>query len=314
MTDQSPRGNSFRAAIVRGERAPLIISEKQPRLEPGNADEPLEGRIIPRAETRRGDHRLQDRHRLTAERGFLHYKKRIHEVEVVNLSGGGAMIRSDVQPRLWEIVQLSLGDGPRLEAAVRWLKAGLIGLEFAHETQLDCPPEQRAALLLEAIRRTFPDMAGMSDAESEAEAQEQARREDLGARSELRHPLIWKGEIHYDFESNPVRLRNVSAGGVLLDVEAAYPVGAEVLLDLGRAGQYTATCSWTCGDQAGFRFRDPFDIACLAKARPEVAPQRWVRPSFLDWKQEDDCSPWNKRWNRGSIEELRGDLEGFLKR
>ena len=87
------------------------------------------------------------------------------EVDLINLSGGGAMIEADLNPRLWDRIDLYLGGGNPIECAVRWLRNGRIGLEFAHETQIDCSPEERDALLLEVIRRSFPDihLAAASD-------------------------------------------------------------------------------------------------------------------------------------------------------
>ena len=85
-----------------------------------------------------------------------------------------------------------------------------------------------------------------------------------------------------------------------------------MLLDLGDAGQYFVTVQWVCGDQAGLRFVQPFDMACLANARPDVTPQSWNVPTFLD-REEGDDSAWDERWGRSSIAEMRNELEGYLK-
>jgi len=302
--------NSFRAAVLGGERKPLVVTDKNPQFE-GQGDE-LDGVRIPRSETRRGDHRGGDRHRLDAEMQSAVYEGATHPVEVVNLSRGGAMIRCSFAPKLWDLIELKLGDGPGLEAAVRWIKGDSIGLEFAHETKLDCSPEERAALLLEVIQRSFPDEIRLAEPEV-ADVEEEREVEDLGARDEKRHPLIWKGEIHFAHDSNPVRLRNVSAGGALVDVAADYPLGAEVLLDLGNAGQYFAIVQWSCGDEVGLRFVRPFDLACLANARPEVTPHSWTVPTFLN-RDENEDSAWHEKWARSSIAEIRSELEGYLKR
>lgn len=303
--------NSFRAAVLGGERKPLVVTDKNPQFE-GKGDA-LDGVPVPRSETRRGDHRGVDRHRLSGETQAAIYKGQSYSVEIVNLSRGGAMIRCDFAPRLWDLVELKLGDGPGIEAAVRWIKGDSIGLEFAHETKLDCSPEERAALLLEVIQRSFPDEIRLGRADSD-EVEEEQEEEDLGARDEKRHPLIWKGEIHYAHDSNPVRLRNVSEGGALVDVAVDYPLNAEVLLDLGGAGQFFALIQWVCGDQAGLRFARPFDIACLAKARPDVTPHSWTAPSFLNSAGQDEGSAWDDHWGRSSIAEIRNELEGYLKR
>ena len=301
--------NSFRAAVLRGERKPLIVTDKNPRFE-GEHDA-LDGVRVSRAEARRGDHRDGDRHRLEGETAKALYKNKLRDVEIVNLSRGGAMIRCNFRPRLWDMVELRLGEGPGLEGAVRWIKSGSIGLEFAHETKLECSPEERAAILLNVIQRSFPDEVTFDEPEA-GHSGETSEEEELGARDEKRHPLIWKGEIHFAHDSNPVRLRNVSQGGALVDIATDYPLGAEVMLDLGDAGQFFVTVQWICGDQAGLRFSEPFDLACLANARPDVTPHSWSVPTFLDRNDEED-SAWDERWGRSSVAEMRETLEGYLK-
>lgn len=303
--------NSFRAAVLRGEKPALVVAEKSPRRD-GQSDA-LDRVRVTRSETRRRNHRGKERHRLNGETAAALHEGKSHEVEVVNLSAGGAMIRCGFVPRLWDFVELRLGEGSGLEGAVRWIKGDSVGLEFAHETRIDCEPEQRAALLLAVIQRSFPDQEVRLEASEELDSPAEQEEEDLGNRDEKRHPLIWMGEIHYAHDSNPVRLRNVSAGGTLVDVAVDYPAGVEVLLDLGGAGQFFATVQWVCGDQAGLKFVRPFDIACLANARPDVMPHSWSVPSFLNGEDDDD-SPWHENWSRSSIAEIRNDLEGFLKR
>ena len=89
--------------------------------------------------------------------------------------------------------------------------------------------------------------------------------------------------------------------------------GREPLLDLGEAGTIFATVSWVAGDCAGLSFAQPFDLANLAQARPEVTPVKWERPSYLQAGAGSE-SPWAKQWGRMSLAELREDLEGFIKR
>lgn len=303
--------NSFRASVMRGEKAPLVVTDKAPRR--GSAKDSIDGELVSRSEQRRTDHRSRDRHRLTSESATAYRGSKKHKVEVVNLSSGGAMIRGGFKPRLWEILELEIAQGPRFEGAVRWIRGDLLGIEFAHETIIECDPRKRAEVLLEVIQRSFPDQKISVDSKEEDESAA-GPAEDLGNRSERRHPLIWKGEIHYAFDSNPVRLRNVSAGGALLDVMTFYPVGAELMLDLGGAGQFEAVVTWGHEDQVGVKFKQLFEIGCLANAKPEVAPHAWTLPDFLSRDSDNDDSPWSSNWGRSSIAEIREDLEGFLKR
>jgi hypothetical protein len=303
--------NSFRASVLGGEKPPLVVTEKNPRQE-GSGD--LNGSVVPRSEVRRSDHRDADRHRLVDQTAMVCFGGVRQAVEVINLSAGGAMIRCNLEPHLWDKMELELGEGYALECAVRWLRDGCIGLEFAHETQIECTPDERAAVLLEVIQRSFPEDAVSLHRPEPVVADAEEELEDLGDRDDRRHPLIWMAKIHSTAGTHPARLRNVSAGGALVDVEAYYPVGAEVMLDLGRGEKFIATVKWTCGGKAGLRFAEEFDLNRLANAKPEVTSNQWLKPSFLDMPIEEDDTPWHVKWRRSSIEELRTQLEGYLKR
>jgi len=166
--------------------------------------------------------------------------------------------------------------------------------------------------LREVIARSFPDIefeghvdTGSSSAPRDSDGSEQ--------RTSRRHPLIWSGQIHHDYQSTPVRLRNISPTGAMIECSIPLHVGVEPLLDLGEAGQVFATVTWVVGDSAGLRFHEPFDLAHLARSKPEVASGRWERPGYLQPGPVAD-SPWDDKWDRMSLGELRQDLEGFLKR
>lgn len=304
--------NKFRSAILGGGNvapsSPLVAAKRG-----GKADgDKLDSVAIARDAGRSADHRDDDRHRLARETAAITYKNKKFDVDLVNLSGGGAMIEAAIEPRLWDRIDLHLGEGAPLECAVRWLRNGRIGLEFAHETKLECSPEQRDALLLDVIRRSFPDIAAPAPAPAPAEAVALAPAASTSRRAALRHPLIWNGAILWRHDTHIVRLRNVSATGALIDSQIDFPEGVELLLDLGDAGQHFATVSWARGGQAGLLFRSPFDLSLLAAAKPDVAPQRWDRPSYLD-TESGQASPWASEWARRDVAELRDDLEGFLR-
>ena len=132
-------------------------------------------------------------------------------------------------------------------------------------------------------------------------------------RAEQRHPLIWSGTIHHDYQSTPARLRNISTTGAMVETEAVLARGAEPLLDLGEAGSIFADVVWVAGDHAGLRFREPFDMAQLAKSRPEVASAGWQAPAYL----RSDLlvsSRWERHWQNMTAQELGDDIEGFAKR
>lgn len=266
--------------------------------------ESLEG-LIAREQSRMNHSRSEDRHRLVDERVRLSHGDQSHEVELINVSGGGAMVSGDVELALWDRVELRLGENGHVECVVCWLRDDRFGLEFAHETRIDCGDDELAAVLREVVRRTFPDVKFEADA--------QAARTASDERRELRHPLVWSGVVHHDLESSAGRLRNISATGAMVECSAALEVDAEVLLEIGKGLRVPATVAWVLGDQAGLRFTCPFDLHDLASSKPDVAAPRWKPPAYLQKATTADA-PSGDPWGRMSVGELRQELEGYLKR
>ena len=312
--------NKFRSAILSGNglhpKNPLV-REKSAR---GATEDNLSSVEVPRSEGRSANHRDDDRHRLNSEVARARIDGIEHDVDLINLSGGGAMIRADFAPRMWQRVDLILAEGGEIECAVRWIREDRIGLEFAHETRIDCDPEARDSLLLDVIHRSFPDVAFSPRAEADVppppEPVTKGDDDDAVAnsrRTERRHPLVWMGEIYFAHTNEKVRIRNISENGALVESPVQYPLNVEVLLDLGEAGQHFATVSWACGDKAGLKFNNSFDLKLLGNSKPELAPHLMIRPG-PGLPSSDIDNPWADGWKRQSLDELRDDLEGYLKR
>lgn len=305
--------NDFRSKILSGQgpdQGNLLKGRKQPRNR--IAGDGLEAVSVPRSEARTANHRDGDRHRLPDETVAARYGGDRHQCRLINLSGGGAMIEGPFRPEMWDRVDLELGTAGAIECAVRWLKGGRVGLEFAHETRIDADPQVRAELLRAVLARSFPDTAlptapapAQPAPSCESDAQDEAAA--ASRRAEPRHPLIWMGEVHFDHDTHPVRVRNISAAGAMVEIAAGLPVGAELHLDLAEAGALFATVTWTRGDQAGLAFKSPFDLMLLARARPQLTPGRWTKPEYLR-DESSDTSPWAAQWGRLSLPELRKTL------
>jgi hypothetical protein len=310
--------NSFRKAVLTGKglKGDPVVQRKSKR---GAAEDDLSTVEVPREELRSQNHRDDDRHRLDQETVTVRFDRKKHQADLVNLSGGGAMIRADFAPRLWERVDLIFAEDAEIECAVRWLRDDRVGLEFAHETRIDCDPEVRDKLLLDVIRRSFKDEVSITTAKPDVApmAASRATKDDdevaNSRRIERRHPLVWMGQVFYNHDSEKVRLRNISENGALIESPISYPLGAEVYLDLDEAGQHFAAVNWTFGDKVGLQFKDKFDLRVLGKAKPMVTPAAMIRPGPTRITADQD-NPWAEGWNRQSIDELRDDLEGFLKR
>lgn len=267
------------------ERSEPILKTKQPK---GVRADELHSIPVARTEGRRGDMRQQDRHRLSQEAARLTHNGTSMDVELINVSGGGAMVTAPFEPMLHDKLQLQLGPEGTIDCVVLWIRDGRIGLEFAHETRLDCSEDEQATVLREVITRSFPEV------EFESTVRDSA---DSDHRRAPRHPLIWSAVLHHDFESTTVRVRNISSTGAMIESKVPVRVGAEPTLELSASAFVSCTVAWAVGDQLGVRFDAPFDMRLLATSRPAV-----------------QASESDSHWNTPSVSELKSELEGFLKR
>lgn len=297
--------NEFRASLGAGGRGSPVVTSKRGRGD--GAGGGLGEVTVPRSESRRSNQRGDDRHRLSDEQAVIRCKRKSHVVELINLSHGGAMVAGDFKAKLWDKVGLVLGDGGEtgeIECAVRWIRDGRYGLEFAHETHVECDSDTLDELLRQVIRNSFPGIELKSRPAPPEPAEEPEQK-----RGDVRHPLIWNGVLHHEYDWEVVRLRNISRLGALIECPANLPAGVTVYLDLGEAGRLAASVSWSRGNQAGLTFAEPFDVRSLARTAPDVAAQQGYRPPFDEVGQSDQ-SPWAPQWNRLSVDELGKNLGG----
>jgi PilZ domain. len=300
---------NIRAKIYGGgaPEAPLLKA-KQPR---GAKPDELHSIAVARESRQRSDSRAEDRHRLIGERARVTHDGNTHQVELINLSGGGAMVAGAFTPLMWDRLHLHLGEHGDIECAVRWIREGRIGLEFAHETRLDWGADEVAVILRDVITRSFPDVE-FSDS---GIAPPTLAGEDEEIRTAPRHPLIWTGVLYHDYQSTKIRVRNISETGAMIETATPVRVGAEPLLELSDAASISATVVWAVGDQVGLSFHSPFEMSLLADSRPSVASVSWTPPPYLEKVAADLAeSKEDDHWGRLSLFQLRHELEGFLKR
>jgi hypothetical protein len=82
------------------------------------------------------DRRLEERHEGLVESALLHFRGRPYRVPVINISTRGAMIETDLVPRMGEPVLIEFNACSRIHAFVRWVRDGRVGLNFGHELVL----------------------------------------------------------------------------------------------------------------------------------------------------------------------------------
>src|SRR5919112_6068012 len=100
---------NIRAKIYGGATAAEepLLQAKKPR---GAKADTLHSVSVAREARRLKNSRAEDRHRLTGEHARLTHNGQDIEVELVNLSGGGAMVAGAFEPLVWDRVDLHLGN------------------------------------------------------------------------------------------------------------------------------------------------------------------------------------------------------------
>lgn len=91
----------------------------------------------------------------------------------------------------------------------------------------------------------------------------------------LAAPLKVNGVV----EDTPVRVRNLSEGGLMADLPRGAPVGATVELELRGVGRVTGQIAWCTAGRVGIAFDRPIDPQKARKPVGKVtADDEWRRP------------------------------------
>jgi hypothetical protein len=263
-----------------GDRSDIVVKKTPQRAEHKVGG--LAAIAIPRQESRRTNQRRDGRHGNLIDEAMITFRRKRLPVPVVNVSSHGVMIRSEIEPRLGERLDIQFGDCNRTLCYVRWVKGRQIGLEFASETILIAPRE--AGALVPGGRRKG----------------EQPPKVELKADRPDRHKMMLKGMLHVGIESFGVRLRNISAKGAMLDCAEDFLVGTPVVLELAGGGALAVqgNIRWCQSGQLGVFFDRPFDMQLLADGGAakdgDAVAARYVKPDYLASETSED-SPWAAR-------------------
>ena len=251
------------------------------------------GRVaIKRQETRITNQRAEDRLRDVVEDSTIVFRRRKLQARVVNVSSRGAMIESEIEPRIGEKIDILFTDDNRTRSVVRWIREGRIGIEFVNET-----------IFWDSSSATSPVFRYQDKGESNGPR--------AVAERQPRQTLLRSGTLYWSGISIPVRLRNISKAGAQLESEQPLRSGCEVELDLGEAGFHFAEVRWTKDGQVGLRFTSDFDIDALSPASlagSSSSPAAdMLKPAYLETETRPD-SPWAARFERLTLDNL--NVEG----
>ena len=91
----------------------------------------LDGSLVPRAASRQIDERSEPRDEASSQTAVLEFRGRKHVVRLLNVSRSGAMIIFSLIPNIGETISMQLIGRGRVDAIVRWVRDGKIGVSFA---------------------------------------------------------------------------------------------------------------------------------------------------------------------------------------
>lgn len=293
--------HGVRSAILSGEglRPETPVAAKKKKVDPASRGS-LTAIAVKREESRLTNQRREERHRDIFEEATIHFRRRKMQVPVINASSGGVMIEAEIEPRIGEAIQIQFAECNRSACVVRWVRGNRIGLEFNQETTII-----GAAAIQDFIIRK---LRGGEEA-GEAELSKANRTP--------RHSLIWIGTVHCEHQSMPVRLRNISTDGAMLETEHPFKIGAEILLDLEEAGTAFARVRWAKGGQIGVKFDQKFNLKNLMQCSSAATAVNsssgkstiyMVKPRYLESDGNPD-SPWAAMWDKLTLSELRSTLK-----
>lgn len=160
------------------------------------------------------------------------------ELSVHNISAGGISGRTSIPLQVAERVSVVFEEQQRHDGVVRWVRAELVGIQFAVQLPL-------VLLQGRGSGRTVPREPRFSIA---------------------RHATIdHNGSI---FEGT---VRNVSRNGLLIDTLPGLLPGRKVRIGCGSMRTLSATVRWVHHGQAGLRLAEPIDLNEFETATAEAA-------------------------------------------
>ena len=119
-----------------------------------------------------------------------------------------------------------------------------------------------------------------------------------------RHASMLRGQLHWRSGSMPVKLRNISTDGAMLQAIQNLDEDSDIVLEIPHAAAIPGRVRWCRSRHIGVLFNDVFDLEELLRpADAAPRPADYVKPDYLRTEMDPD-SPWAARWSRLSPDDL----------
>jgi EAL domain-containing protein (putative c-di-GMP-specific phosphodiesterase class I) len=97
-----------------------------------------------------------------------------------------------------------------------------------------------------------------------------------------RQGLLKVASLQFNGMNMPVRVRNISTGGALLECDRALPAEAKVQLDLPGCGNLGAEVRWSEAKRMGVQFEEEFDLRRLAPGKAKSFGARLPQQAYTN--------------------------------
>lgn len=268
--------HELRSELVRGERRTTLARKARPASR--TRDGSLTGISIRREETRRSDQRQEDREVKLVEEAVIRFQRKCHDVSVLNVSSRGAMIESELLPRIGARLDIRFAGCNETSCIVRWVRGSRVGLEFEKETLVIGADQSRARLVSGRREGEHPTL--------EIKKQRAPRQSSMLA-----------AKLHWPTGSMSSRLRNISSDGAMINASEDLPFGCEVVLEIPNLAAIPGRVRWCRSKQIGVQFHEAFDLEELTLPAKPAESIDYLKPDYLR-TETDANSPWAARWTR----------------
>jgi hypothetical protein len=126
--------------------------------------------------------------------------------------------------------------------------------------------------------------------------------EAVGFSRPPRHRLLRNGVLEHGGDVLPVRLRNISAGGAMIECERPLAPDTLVVLDVDEAGRLEADVRWSQRGQVGLKFRREFELRRLSRPKAGPGGLKMLTPAYLEPREESaapEPSPLARKRGKG---------------
>ena len=158
--------------------------------------------------------------------------------DVIDLSAGGAKVRSDKPLTEGAAVVLSMEGVSDFHGTVAWRDGDQAGIQFRAGDEIS---EDKVAEVIDAAK------------------------DPRDRRADMRISVLWFADLYVGIRHYRCKILNISAGGAMLCLDGTLPADKTLTLRSPNFGEFKADVVWQSGGSVGVRFHGRYDLTRLLR-------------------------------------------------